>query len=206
MLAGCDTVCELCLRTHSSVESVFTTLRVDITFCLLSSLTSGLVDELDLGPLSSSGLSGPRLSVITVWLQSPGTPHSQHLPLGSVACPAGDSSTLVFRLRLRNFDCLLGGREGWFLALAHDCHIHDLVEVLCLWVLDRGDLSVSLQARSRLLESLLPHSLLQRLGLLLSGCTVGVCAVRVRAVWLQLVRARPLLALSESASAPGEGG
>ena len=80
--------------------------------------------------------------------------------------------------------------------MAHDCHVHDLVEVLgllgsqlFLHVLDRGDLSVCPYRHVHdLLESLLLHSFLQRLDLLSGCCAVGVCVARIRAVWLQLVK------------------
>ena len=101
----------------------------------------------------------------------------------------------IKELNLRNFDCLLGGRDDWFLALAHDWHIHDLVDVLglrdlnCfLFLLDRGDLSVCHYRHVHdLLGCPLLDSLLQRLDFLLSGCCAdSVRDARVPAVWLFL--------------------
>ena len=101
-------------------------------------------------------------AAIVHWLQWPDTPNSHQCAHSAIR--TGDSSTLVIRLDLRNFDCLLRGRDDWFLALAHAWHVQDLVEVLGLWgyqlflhVLDRGDLSVCL---SRNVHDLLKSPLL----------------------------------------------
>ena len=120
------------------------------------------------------------------WLQSPGTPNSNQHAYGVTCTATGDSSTLVFRLDLRNFECFLGGRGDWLSALAHDWHTDDLVGVPALWDLscfstlnDRGDLSLCLYRQVHdLLESLLLHSFLQRLDLLefvQSGFSQSVC-------------------------------
>ena len=88
------------------------------------------------------------------------------------------------------------------LALIHDWHIHVLVEVLGLWDLNCflylwivGTCQCVYKHVHDLLGSPLSHSFPQRLDLLLSDCCgIGMCAVGVHAVWLQLVKV-----LSESA-------
>ena len=189
--------------------SGFTPLRVDITLCLLSSLTSGLVNELDLGHLlSSSGLSGPQgvrkhcPAVLAHRLQSPGTPNSHQHAYGAIRTANGDSSTRVFRLDLRNSDCLLGGRDDWLtppttLSKYSACGISVVSPRSGQW----GPVCVSLQAHSRFARESVAALVPSTAGLAALGLLSGrrVCCLRSCSQASARQSVRSMLALSDSA-------
>ena len=103
---------------------------------------------------------------------------------------------------MRIFDCLLGGRDGWSLALAHE--VLGLCDHNCLqYLLDRCDLSLCLQARPRFARDSAVALIPSTAGSAALGLLRGwrVCCLSSCSLASSHQSAHSLLALSESAFA-----